>query len=153
MLMHMLRGGNAKLVYHRCLLLQLSNLVYSNSNRITNLTEKKKKKKIKKINEPERDKIYKIICAPAKTQTSLLSRAVWSESSFCAQRVAKDPELLHAYGEDSDQTMRVRRLICVSSEHTCHFIGFFVLQLKYPLHIYLFSGPLRRAGGTKSYKF
>ena len=40
---------------------------------------------------------------PAKTQLSLGIRPVWSESSLCAQWVAKDPSFLHADSEDSDQ--------------------------------------------------
>ena len=40
---------------------------------------------------------------PAKTQISLGIRPVWSESSLCAQWVAKDPSFLHADSEDSDQ--------------------------------------------------
>ena len=50
---------------------------------------------------------------PAKTQISLGIRPVWSESSPCAQRVAKDPSFLHADSEDSDQTGRMPRLIWV----------------------------------------
>ena len=41
---------------------------------------------------------------PAKTQISLGISPVWSESSMCAQRVAKDPSFLHADSENSDQT-------------------------------------------------
>ena len=41
---------------------------------------------------------------PAKTQISLGICPVWSESSLCAQWVAKDPWLLHVDSEDSDQT-------------------------------------------------
>ena len=48
---------------------------------------------------------------PAKTQISLGIRPVWSESSLCAQWVAKDPRFLHADSEDSDQTGRMPRLI------------------------------------------
>ena len=44
---------------------------------------------------------------PAKTQISLGIRPVWSESSLCAQWVAKDPVFLHADSEDSDQTGRM----------------------------------------------
>ena len=39
---------------------------------------------------------------PAKTQISLGVRPVWSESSLCAQWVAKDLSFLHADSEDSD---------------------------------------------------
>ena len=44
---------------------------------------------------------------PAKTQISLGTRQVWSESWLCAPRIDKDPMLLHADSEDSDQTGRI----------------------------------------------
>ena len=44
---------------------------------------------------------------PVKTQMSLGIRPVWSESSLCAQWVAKDLSFLHAVSEDSDQTGRM----------------------------------------------
>ena len=37
---------------------------------------------------------------PVKSQISLGIRPVWSESSLCAQWVAKDPSFLHADRED-----------------------------------------------------
>ena len=40
---------------------------------------------------------------PAKFQISLGIRRVWSESSLCAQCVAKDLSFLHADSEDSDR--------------------------------------------------
>ena len=54
----------------------------------------------------------------AKTQISLGIRPVWSESSLCAQWVAKDPSFLHADKEDSDQTGRMPRLIWVFAVRT-----------------------------------
>ena len=48
---------------------------------------------------------------PAKTQISLGIHPVWSESSLCAEWVAKDPSFLHADREDSGQTGRIPRLI------------------------------------------
>ena len=42
--------------------------------------------------EPRHDKTNKVIVRPAKTQISLGIRPVWSESSLCAQWVAKDME-------------------------------------------------------------
>ena len=50
---------------------------------------------------------------PAKTQVSLGICPVWSESSLCAQWVAKDPSFLHVGREDSDQTGQMPRLIWV----------------------------------------
>ena len=43
----------------------------------------------------------------AKTQISLGIRPVWSESSLCAHWVTKDPSILHADSEDSDQPGRL----------------------------------------------
>ena len=57
------------------------------------------------------DKTNKVAVRPAKTQISLGIRPVWSESSLCAQCVAKDPRFLHADSEYSDQTGRMPRLI------------------------------------------
>ena len=68
---------------------------------------------------------------PAKTQTCLYIRPVWSESSLCAQRVAKDPSFLHADSEDSDRTGRIPRLILVFPGRTCHFVGFVMRRLDY----------------------
>ena len=60
---------------------------------------------------------------PVKAQISLGIHPVWSESSLCAQWVAKDPSFLHAPSEDSDQTRRMPRLIWVFAGHTCHFVN------------------------------
>ena len=61
---------------------------------------------------------------PAKTQFSLGIRQVWSESSLCAQWVAKDASFPHADSEDADQTGRMPRLNWVFAGRTCHFVGF-----------------------------
>ena len=66
---------------------------------------------------------------PAKTQISLGIRPVWSDSSLCAQWVAKDTSFLHSDSEDSDQTGLMPRLIWVFAVRTCHFVGFVVLRL------------------------
>ena len=68
--------------------------------------------------EPPRDKTNKMAVRPAKTQINLGIRPVWSESSLCAQWVAKDPSFLHADSEDSDQSGRVPRLIWVFAGRT-----------------------------------
>ena len=52
--------------------------------------------------EPPHDKTNKMTVPLAKTQISLGIRPVWSESSLCAQWVAKDPSFLHADSKDSD---------------------------------------------------
>ena len=57
-------------------------------------------------------------CAPAKAQISLGVCPVWSESSLCAQWVAKGPRFLHADSEDSDQTGRMPRLVWVFAGRT-----------------------------------
>ena len=58
-------------------------------------------------NAPRHDKTYNVAVRPAKTLISLGIRPVWSESSLCAQWVAKGPSFLHADSEDSDQTGRI----------------------------------------------
>ena len=70
------------------------------------------------IFEPRYDNTNKVAVRPAKTQISLGIRPVWSESSLCAQWVAKDLVLLHADSEDSDQTGRMPRLIWIFAERT-----------------------------------
>ena len=59
-----------------------------------------------KQNEPPHDKTNKTTVCPTKTQISLGICPVWSESSLCAQWVAKDPSFLHADSEDSDLSLR-----------------------------------------------
>ena len=49
---------------------------------------------------PPHDKTNTLTCAPSEDSGIL---PVWSESSLCAQCVAKDPMFLHADSEDSDQ--------------------------------------------------
>ena len=61
--------------------------------------------------EPRHDKTNKMSVRLAKTEISLGIRPVWSESSLCAEWVAKDPMFLHADSEDSDQTGRMPSLI------------------------------------------
>ena len=70
--------------------------------------------------EPPLVKTNNVVAFPAKTQISLGIRSVWSESSLCAQWVAKDPSFLHADSEDSDQTGRMPRLIRVFAGCTPH---------------------------------
>ena len=79
--------------------------------------------------EPPHNKTNEMSVRPAKTQISLGIRPVWSESSLCAQWVAKDPTFLHAGSEGSDQTGRMPRLIWVFAGRTCHFVGFVMRQL------------------------
>ena len=67
---------------------------------------------------PRHDKTNKIAVRPAKTQISLGIRPVWSESSLCAQWVAKDPPFLQTDSKVSDQTGRMPRLIWVFDGRT-----------------------------------
>ena len=68
--------------------------------------------------EPPHDKTNKMTVRPAKTKISLGICPVWSESTLCAQWVAKDPSFLRADSEDSDQTGRLPRLIWVFAGRT-----------------------------------
>ena len=70
------------------------------------------------LHEPRHYKTNEMTVRPAKTQISLGIRPDWSESSLCAQWVAKDPMFLHADSEDSDPIGRMPRLICVFSGRT-----------------------------------
>ena len=63
-----------------------------------------------------RKRTFVLMC-PAKTQVRLRIRAVWSESSLGAFWIAIGAKFLYADSEDSDQTVRMRRLICVFFEH------------------------------------
>ena len=54
---------------------------------------------------------------PAKIQSSLHIRAVWSDSSLGTFWIAKDPKFLRVDNEDSNQTARMRRLIWVFVGH------------------------------------
>ena len=49
------------------------------------------------INEAPRDKTNKMTVRPANTQISLGIRPIWSESSLCAQWVAKDLSLFFVF--------------------------------------------------------
>ena len=78
---------------------------------------------------------------PVKTQIGLGIRQVWSESSLCAQWVAKDPSFLQADSEDTDQTGRMPRLIWVFAGRTCHFVGCVTMRIIYcSEHIYYTFG-------------
>ena len=68
--------------------------------------------------EPPHDKTNRLTVRPAKTQISLGIRPDWSESSLCAQWVAKDSSFLHADCGDFHQTGRMLRLIWVFAGRT-----------------------------------
>ena len=61
----------------------------------------------------------KWLCAQRR-QISLGIRPVWSESSLCAQWVAKDPSIFHADSEASDQTGRSLRWAHMPFCWFCH---------------------------------
>ena len=60
---------------------------------------------------------------PAKTQISLGICPVWSESSLCAQWVAKDPRFLHANSEDWSNWANAQADLSLHWAHS-HFVGF-----------------------------
>ena len=67
---------------------------------------------------------------PAKTQISLGIRPVWSESSLCAQWVAKDPSFLHADSEDSGWSDWADAQADLSLRWAyTHFVGFIMRRL------------------------
>ena len=74
------------------------------------------------IFKPRHDKNNKMGVRPAKTQISLGMRPVWSESSLCAQWVAKDPECFFMRTAKTDQTGRMPRLIWVFAGRTLAFL-------------------------------
>ena len=82
-------------------------------------------------NEPAHDKINKMACAPSEDTYQPGHPPSLIRLSNCAQWVAKDPSFLHTDSENSDQTGRMPRLICVFAGRTCHFVGLVMLGLKY----------------------
>ena len=77
-----------------------------------------------KPTEPRHDKTNKMSVRPAKTQISLGIRPVWSESSLCAQWVAKDPRFLHADSEDWSESWLGEHSFC----WFCHVVAHFWIQ-------------------------
>ena len=62
----------------------------------------------------------KYMCAQRRLRSAWAS-AQFDRSSLCTLWLAKDPMILHADSEDSDQTGQVPRLIWVFAGRTCHF--------------------------------
>ena len=85
------------------------------------------KKNIK--NELPHVKTNKVACAPSKTKISLGIRPVWSESSLCAQWVAKDPSSIHADSEDWSDWADAQTDLSLHWAHT-YFVGFVTMWLK-----------------------
>ena len=69
-----------------------------------------------------------------------LIRLGGSESSLCAQWVAKDPRFLHADSEYSDQTWQMPRLIWVFAGRKGHFVGFCHEAAHFRMITAIFSG-------------
>ena len=76
----------------------------------------------------------KCLCTQRRLRSAWAS-AQSNQSSLCAQWVAKDRSFRHADSEDSDQTGRMPRLIWVFAGRTCHFVGFVMRWLIYPIEI------------------
>ena len=74
--------------------------------------------RLKNVHKPRHVKTKKVTVHLAKTQISLGICPVWSESSLCAQWVAKNPSFLRADSEVSDQTGRMPRLTWVFAGRT-----------------------------------
>ena len=81
--------------------LSVGNLLFY---RLQNNTDRNKNIFLLILNEPPRDKTNNVTVRPAKTRISLGIRPVWSESSLCAQWVAKSPSFRHA---DSEALIRL----------------------------------------------
>ena len=73
--------------------------------------------------EPRHDKTNKMSVRPAKTQISLGICSVWSESSLCAQCLAKDPRLWSDWAD-------AKADLSLCRTHT-HFVGFVMSWLIY----------------------
>ena len=80
------------------------------------------------IIEPPHDKTNKVAVRPAKAQISLGIRPVWSQSSLCAQWVAKDPSFLHADSKDWSDWADAQADLSLRWAHS-HFVGFVMRRL------------------------
>ena len=70
---------------------------------------------------------------PANIKISMRMRAVWSESSLGALWIAKNAMCFHADNEDSNQTARMRCLICVFFGRTYQKVRFLSFRFIYIL--------------------
>ena len=68
-------------------------------------------------------------CAPSKDSDQPGRLPSLIKFLLCFQWVAKNPSLLHADSEDSDQTRWMPRLIWIFVGRACHFVGFVMRQL------------------------
>ena len=74
------------------------------------------------------------MCAQ-QTQISLGIHPVWSESSLCAQWVAKDPGFLHEDSEDWSDWVDDQADLSLRWVHN-HIVGFVTRQLNYKNSFY-----------------
>ena len=74
----------------------------------------------------------KWVCAQRRLRSAWASRTVWSESSLCAQWVAKDPSFLHADSEDWSDWAEAQADLSLRWAHS-HFISFVMSRLIYCL--------------------
>ena len=83
---------------------------------------------------------------PAKTPISLGIRPVWSESSLCAQLVAKDPRFLHADSKDSWSDWADGQADLSLRWAYTHFVGFVILRLIFQIFMLTLHCHLPSAG-------
>ena len=69
-------------------------------------------------NEPPHDKTNKMVCAPSEDSDQPGIRPVWTKSSLSAGRKLGSLATHWAHSEDSDQTVRIPRLIWVFAGRT-----------------------------------
>ena len=86
---------------------------------------------------------------PAKTQISLGIRQVWSESSLCAQWVAKDQSILHADSEDWSDWADAQADLSLRWTHS-HFVGFVMSWLISPYKTHAVDAHLNSSPGDSN---
>ena len=79
-----------------------------------------------RLHEPPHDKTNRMTVHPAKTQISLGICPVWSESSLCTLRIAKDPSFFHAdspgWSESSLSTYTILLVLSWGGSHRCRIV-------------------------------
>ena len=84
--------------------------------------------------EPAHDKTYKMAIAPNEDSGQPGIGPVWSASLLSEWRKLESLATSWAHSEDSDQTGRMPRLICVFAGRTCYFVGLVRRWLILELH-------------------
>ena len=77
---------------------------------------------------------------PTKTQIRLRIRAVWSESSLSAWRKIASLAIQNAPSDDSDQTVRMRRLIWIFAGQICKKVLSRAVIYMFSLNVYTYKG-------------